>query len=155
MADIVDQKTRSRMMSGIGGKNTKPELALRKALHARGYRYRLHHRKLPGRPDIVMPSRRIVIFVHGCFWHRHPECRYATTPTTRPEFWAQKFERNVERDAENVAALQDVGWRVAVVWECGLKPAVFEANLNQLIDWIETPDSAQEYLVIPGPDRPE
>lgn len=155
MADIVDQKTRSRMMSGIGGKDTKPELALRKALHARGYRYRLHHRKLPGRPDIVMPGRRIAIFVHGCFWHRHPECRYATTPATRPDFWAQKFERNVERDAENIAALQDLGWRVAVVWECGLKPADFEANLNQLIDWIETPDSAQEYLIVPGPDRTE
>jgi DNA mismatch endonuclease, patch repair protein len=149
MADIVDQKTRSRMMSRIGGKNTKPELALRKALHARGYRYRLHYRKLSGRPDITMPGRRIAIFVHGCFWHRHAGCRYTTAPATRPEFWAQKFERNVERDAKNVSALLDAGWRVALVWECGLKPAVFDETLSLLLEWIETPEASLCCLTVP------
>jgi len=149
MADIVDQKTRSRMMSGISGKDTKPELLLRKAMYAWGYRYRLHYNKLSGRPDIVMPGRRIAIFVHGCFWHRHEGCRCATIPATRPEFWARKFERNVERDAENIAALVESGWRVAVVWECGLKSATFDENLGLLLEWIEKPEADATCLTIP------
>ena len=99
MTDIVDQQTRSRMMSGIRGKNTKPELALRRALHARGFRFRLHSGKVHGRPDLVLPKHRAVVFVHGCFWHRHEGCRYATTPSTRPEFWRAKFDANVARDS--------------------------------------------------------
>ena len=102
MTDIVDSQTRSRMMSGIRGKNTKPELALRRSLHALGFRYRLHAKGIPGKPDIVMPKYRAVIFVHGCFWHRHAGCRYATVPATRPEFWATKFDANVVRDVANV-----------------------------------------------------
>jgi len=117
MADVVDAETRSRMMSGIRGKNTGPELLLRKAMHARGFRYRLHCRYLPGRPDLVFPKYQAVVFVHGCFWHRHEGCRYTTTPSTRPEFWAEKFEANVERDRRNQLALEEAGWCVAIVWD--------------------------------------
>jgi DNA mismatch endonuclease (patch repair protein) len=121
MADIVDKATRSRMMAGIGGKNTKPEMVLRRALHAQGFRFRLHVASLPGKPDIVLPKRRAAILVHGCFWHRHPGCRFATTPATRPDFWSEKFRQNVLRDQRNQAALRDQGWRVATVWECDLR----------------------------------
>src|SRR5690554_2960017 len=99
--DIVDESTRSRMMSAIGGRNTKPEIIVRKFLHARGFRFRLHVKDLPGRPDIVLPKWKACVFVHGCFWHRHANCRYATTPKTRPEFWAEKFRENVARDQRN------------------------------------------------------
>lgn len=124
MTDIVDRQTRSRMMAGIRGRDTQPELALRRALHGRGFRYRLHARNLPGRPDIVLPKHCAVIFVHGCFWHRHPGCRYTTTPATRAAFWTAKFDSNVTRDQRVQAALLQVGWRVAVVWECALRNAV-------------------------------
>jgi DNA mismatch endonuclease (patch repair protein) len=108
------------MMAGIRSKNTKPELLLRRALHAAGLRYRLHGAKLPGKPDLVFAKHHAVVFVHGCFWHRHDNCRFATTPATRPEFWATKFSANLERDKRNVAALLGEGWRVAMVWECAL-----------------------------------
>lgn len=121
MADIVDPETRSRMMAGIRSSNTKPEIALRKALHARGLRFRLHDRKLPGRPDIVLAKHRAAIFVHGCFWHRHEGCRYATMPATRQEFWQAKFRANVDRDKRNLANLHAIGWHPLVVWECELK----------------------------------
>ena len=121
MTDIVDSQTRSRMMAGIRGKDTKPELALRRALHAAGLRYRLHVAGLPGRPDIVLPRFRAVIFVHGCFWHRHPGCRHATTPSTRVDFWSAKFAANTARDAATRHALSQAGWRVATVWECALR----------------------------------
>ena len=137
MADIVDQQTRSRMMSGIRGKNTKPELALRRTLHARGFRFRLHSSKVPGKPDLVLPKHQAVVFVHGCFWHRHDHCRYAATPSTRPEFWKLKFEANVTRDKRIRNALFEHGWRVATVWECALrKPemATFAAEL--LAAWL-------------------
>jgi DNA mismatch endonuclease (patch repair protein) len=119
MVDTISAERRSWNMSRIGSRNTKPEL--RSMLHRQGFRFRLHARKLQGHPDIVLPKYRSVIFVHGCFWHRHPGCRNATTPSTRPEFWAEKFERNVERDAHNCAALEAAGWNVFVVWECDLK----------------------------------
>ena len=119
--DIVDSATRSRMMSGIQSKNTKPEMLVRRYLHAQGFRYRLHTRELPGSPDLVLPKYRVVIFVHGCFWHRHASCRFATQPSSNIERWETKFQINVERDARNVAALQAAGWRVLVVWECELK----------------------------------
>jgi len=109
------------MMSGIRSKNTKPELLLRRALHSRGLRYRLHGAKLPGKPDLVFAKHQAVVFVHGCFWHRHRNCCFATTPSTRPEFWTAKFSANIERDKRNIAALQQCGWRVATVWECALK----------------------------------
>ncbi|MDY4302314.1 DNA mismatch endonuclease Vsr [Pseudomonas lactis] len=119
--DVVDKVTRSRMMAAIASKNTQPELVLRRFLHALGYRFRLHRKDLPGKPDIVMPKLRTCIFVHGCFWHRHAGCRYATTPQTRSEFWAAKFSRNVERDLENVHALEAQGWKVMIVWECDIR----------------------------------
>ena len=121
MADIVNSQTRSRMMAGIRGKDTKPELALRRALHALGFRYRLHVKGVPGKPDIVMPKYNAVIFVHGCFWHRHRGCRYTTTPSSRRDFWTAKFDANVARDIVVRSALSQAGWRVATVWECALR----------------------------------
>ena len=137
MTDIVDQQTRSRMMAGIKGKNTKPELALRRAMHARGFRYRLHSKKLHGRPDLILPKHRAVVFVHGCFWHRHEGCRYATTPSTRTEFWQAKFEANVARDSAVQGALLDAGWRVATIWECALrKPEQVTVAADRLSKWL-------------------
>jgi DNA mismatch endonuclease, patch repair protein len=137
VTDIVDQQTRSRMMSGIRGKNTKPELALRRALHARGFRFRLHSRKVHGRPDLVLPKHRAVVFVHGCFWHRHQGCRYTTSPSTRPEFWQAKFEANVIRDSAVRTTLLADGWRVATVWECALrKPDQVELAAERLAAWL-------------------
>ena len=112
-------------MSGIRGKNTKPEMAVRSYLHRAGLRFRLHT-DLPGKPDLVFPKHRTVVFVHGCFWHRHEGCRYTTIPRSNVEFWQLKFTGNVERDARNVAALKEAGWRVGVVWECALKRSVAE-----------------------------
>jgi DNA mismatch endonuclease (patch repair protein) len=124
-------------MSGIRGKNTKPELALRRALHARGFRFRLHSGKVHGRPDLVLPKHRAVVFVHGCFWHRHKGCRYATVPATRPEFWRAKFDANVARDRTVRTTLLDGGWRVATVWECALrKPDQVAASAELLSTWL-------------------
>jgi DNA mismatch endonuclease (patch repair protein) len=108
-------------MSRIRGANTKPEIRVRSMLHQMGYRFRLHRKDLPGKPDIVLPKYETVVFVHGCFWHRHPKCRFAYTPKTRVEFWTKKFARNVERHAEVEAELTASGWRVVVVWECETK----------------------------------
>jgi DNA mismatch endonuclease (patch repair protein) len=118
MADIVNSATRSRMMAGIGPKDTAPEMRVRRYLHAVGLRFRLNDKRLPGRPDIVLPAFRTVLFVHGCFWHRHALCRFAANPSTNAAFWQTKFQRNVERDAAKEAALKNAGWRVLVVWEC-------------------------------------
>lgn len=137
MADIVDKQTRSQMMAGIKGKDTKPELTLRRALHARGFRFRLHAKNVPGRPDLVFPKHRAVVFVHGCFWHRHANCRYATTPLTRTEFWQEKFESNVARDNAVVATLFGSGWRVGTVWECALrKPDTIQAAATSMSFWL-------------------
>lgn len=121
LTDTVDRSTRSRMMAGIKGTNTRPERELRKALHAGGFRYRLHTKDIPGRPDIAFPKFRALVFVHGCFWHRHQGCRYTTTPATRTEFWQQKFATNVARDQRVHDHLIEAGWRVATVWDvlCG------------------------------------
>lgn len=120
MADIITAERRSWNMSRIKGVDTAPEKQLRSLLHAAGYRFRLHHRQLPGRPDIVLPRYRAAVFVHGCFWHRHPGCRYATTPSTRTEFWSGKFAATVARDARKEQELAAAGWRVITVWECEL-----------------------------------
>lgn len=112
---------RSRNMSAIRGRNTSPELKVRSLLHGLGYRFRLHRRDLPGSPDIVLPRHRTVVFVHGCFWHRHPGCRYTTTPKTRADFWARKFEQNMERDERQQRQLREMGWTVMVIWECELR----------------------------------
>ncbi len=124
-------------MSGIRGKNTKPEVLVRKALTLKGYRYRLHRKDLPGRPDIVMPGRRIAIFVHGCFWHQHEGCRLAKMPSTRPEFWATKLGANVAR-SNGIALLVAQGWRVLQVWECATKSLERLQTLpEELAGWIE------------------
>lgn len=120
MADFLSPKERSERMSRIRSKDTLPEVALRKALHALGLRFRIHDKRLPGRPDIVLPRFRTVVLVHGCFWHRHQGCKVATTPKSNTAFWQEKFERNTARDARNVASLQALGWRVLVAWECEL-----------------------------------
>lgn len=138
MPDIVDQKTRSRMMSGIRGKNTKPEMLIRRALHAQGFRYRLHAPDVPGKPDLVLPRYRAVIFAHGCFWHGH-DCPLFRLPGTRTEFWATKIERNQQRDREVAKALQDQSWRCLTVWECAMRGKgrlVFEALVESIVDWI-------------------
>jgi DNA mismatch endonuclease, patch repair protein len=118
MADIVDRKTRSRMMSGIRGKNTSPELAVRRFLHSKGYRYRLHVAAIPGRPDIVLRRLKSVVFVHGCFWHRHAGCRFSYTPKSNIAFWQEKFASNVARDRLVRTQLRRAGWRAHVIWEC-------------------------------------
>src|SRR4051812_16902981 len=112
MADVVDRATRSRMMSGIRGKNTRPELIVRRYLHGQGLRFRLHDKRLPGRPDLVFPKYRVAVQVHGCFWHRHPGCEFAYRPKSNTSFWEQKLESNVKRDRRNEDALRDRGWRV-------------------------------------------
>ena len=109
---------RSALMSRVRGKDTKPEIKVRRLLHRLGYRFRLHRKDLPGSPDIVLPRLRTVVFVHGCFWHRHPGCKMASTPKTRTDFWQAKFARNVERDALYEARLREMSWTVIVVWEC-------------------------------------
>ena len=112
---------RSRNMSAIKSKNTKPEIKVRKVLHSMGYRFRLHSKDLPGSPDIVLPKFKTVIFVHGCFWHRHENCKYASTPKTRQEFWNKKFKENINRDNLNQANLSLKGWKIIIIWECQLK----------------------------------
>jgi DNA mismatch endonuclease (patch repair protein) len=121
MVDTISAERRSWNMSRIKGRDTAPERQLRSLLHRSGFRFRLHDRRLPGRPDIILPKYRTAVFVHGCFWHRHEGCRYATTPSTRPDFWHEKFEGNVRRDADNRTALENAGWNVLTVWECELK----------------------------------
>ena len=119
---------RSRNMSAIKSKNTKPEIAVRKLLHSMGYRFRLHRKDLPGSPDIVLPKYKTVIFVHGCFWHRHENCKYASTPKTRQEFWEAKFRENINRDKLNQENLSSKGWKIIVVWECEIKDKDFDLN---------------------------
>ena len=138
MTDVVDPATRSRMMSGIRGKDTRPEVLVRKALHARGFRFRLHVKDLPGKPDIVLPKFRAVIFVHGCFWHGH-DCRYFKVPQTRTGFWLDKIGKNQERDRRQVEKLVQQGWRVLVIWECATRehgPAGVERSVERIADWL-------------------
>ena len=138
MTDVVSQAKRSEMMSGIRATDTKPEMMLRKALHARGFRYRLYDKRLPGKPDIVLPKYNAVIFVHGCFWHGH-DCHLFKMPQTRTEFWQEKIEGNRTRDARNRKLLLDAGWRVADVWECAVKGKLRLGKsevLVRLVSWI-------------------
>ncbi|MCO5365379.1 very short patch repair endonuclease [Pseudomonas alliivorans] len=143
--DVVSKEVRSRMMAGIRGSNTIPEMKVRKLLHSHGFRYRLHSRKLPGRPDVVLPRYRLCIFIHGCFWHRHPGCRYSTNPKSREDFWRKKFEQNVERDIRNRNELLKQGWRVFELWECGIRRQ--ETEIQWLLDAV--PDGDQCYISWP------
>ena len=145
MVDVVSPANRSRMMAGIKGNNSQPELLVRRLLFASGYRFRLHRRDLPGNPDIVMTRRKIAIFVHGCFWHLHQGCRFAKMPATRPEFWRAKLEANVQRDRRSIDELRVMGWRVLCVWECSTRDATLLADLqNSLRSWIESESTIGE-----------
>lgn len=145
MTDVVDTATRSRMMAGIQGKNTSPELLIRKALHAKGFRFRIHAKHLPGKPDLVLPKYKAAIFVHGCFWHGH-DCRFFKVPQTRPEFWMEKIGKNRSRDLVQVKALLASGWRVLIIWECAtrsMKKQKTTLLVNLVGDWLVT---GAEYL---------
>lgn len=147
MTDIVPAGKRSEMMAAIRGKDTKPEMRIRKTLFACGYRYRLHRRDLPGTPDIVLPARRVAIFVHGCFWHGHAGCRLAPAPTTRPEFWQKKFATNRLRDKAATEALKTAGWRVLVVWDCFVRSCkTSDALMGPLTSWIESSSQTSELI---------
>lgn len=129
MADVHEPETRSYNMSQIQAKDTKPEMLVRKFLHSNGFRYRLHAKDLPGKPDLVLPKYNSVIFVHGCFWHAHENCEYFKIPETRTEWWKEKLYGNRERDKKNIEELKDEGWHVIVVWECELKKETRYENL--------------------------
>ncbi|HOX49912.1 MAG TPA: DNA mismatch endonuclease Vsr [Fibrobacteria bacterium] len=134
MTDTLTPSSRSALMSRIRGKDTKPELVVRSLLHRMGFRFRLHRRDLPGSPDIVLPRLGVVVFVHGCFWHRHHRCKGATTPKSNADFWQDKFAANVERDKRNRRDLRRLGWKVVVVWECDLKkPRKLETKLRSVL----------------------
>jgi len=145
MIDVVDKITRSRMMAGIRGKDTKPELVLRRALHRLGLRYRLHAVDLPGRPDITLPKHRAVIEVQGCFWHRHKNCAFCTDPASNRGFLKTKFDETVQRDERNLAALRKLGWRVAIVWECSVKEQGPEAIAGSIVTWLRSGRSFKEF----------
>ncbi|WP_017903184.1 very short patch repair endonuclease [Pseudomonas asplenii] len=137
MTDILSPAERSKRMSRIRSKDTRPELILRKILHGLGLRYRLHSASLPGKPDLIFPRYNVVVFVHGCFWHRHAGCKIATTPKSNTPFWLEKFEKNVERDIRVRSQLENLGWRVFVVWECELASTKkSQATAEQLNEWI-------------------
>ena len=141
MVDKISKLHRSWVMSRVRGRNTKPERIVRSLLHRLGYRFTVNgpkNRQLPGKPDIVLPKYRAVLFVHGCFWHRHPGCKSATTPKSNTDYWNAKFKRNVERDKANAIALRDAGWRVIVFWECELKD--IDSVASQLVSTLPRTD---------------
>jgi len=146
MTDIVDKVTRSRMMAGIKGKNTNPELMIRKALFARGYRYRLHYKHLPGKPDIVFPGRKAVIFVHGCFWHGH-DCHLFKKPSSNIEFWESKISRNRMVDNRSADVIESRGWKILTVWECAIKGKeriALEEIIDLIANWLDSPSASSE-----------
>lgn len=136
MTDRITPEKRSWNMSRIKGKDTKIEVEVRSWLFSRGLRFRKNDKRYPGKPDIVLPKYKTVIFINGCFWHRHAGCKYATTPKTRTEFWLEKFERNVRNDELHRQQLEDMGWKVITIWECQLKRNSFETTLNSVENMI-------------------
>jgi DNA mismatch endonuclease (patch repair protein) len=134
MVDFVSPEKRSKIMRGVKGKNTRPEVVVRKRLHALGLRFRLHRAGLPGRPDIILPRHNLVIMVHGCFWHQHVGCKECRIPTSNSDFWTSKLSRNKERDAVTARSLRRLGWRVKTIWECQTKqPAQLEKALKRVL----------------------
>jgi len=136
MADVHSKEIRSYNMSRIRSKDTKPELLVRKFLHAQGFRYRLHVKDLPGKPDIVLPKYRTVIFVHGCFWHGHEGCKYYVVPKTKTEWWLSKINGNINKDLSSKELLHSKGWKVLEVWECELKKSIMDTSLGNLLSAI-------------------
>jgi DNA mismatch endonuclease (patch repair protein) len=132
MADVHDPETRSYNMSQIKGKDTKPEMLVRKYLFSKGFRYRLHDKKLPGKPDIVLPKYKTVIFIHGCFWHGHESCKYFVIPKTRTEWWTEKINRNKANDSKAISSLKSNQWKVLIIWECQLKRDTIDETLVSL-----------------------
>lgn len=133
MTDVLSKEQRKRCMSHVRGKDTKPEVMVRQFLFAQGFRYRLYRKDLPGKPDIVLPKYKTVIFINGCFWHGHSGCKYATIPEANHEFWLAKISGNIERDKSNHAKLFELGWKVIEIWQCELKPKFREQTLNNLL----------------------
>ena len=133
MVDVHSKKVRSYNMSKIKGKNTKPEILVRKFLFSNNFRYRLHYNALPGKPDIVLPKFKTVIFINGCFWHKHQNCKYFVVPKTRTDWWLKKINGNVEKDNKNYIALKEMSWNIIVIWECELKPNKREVTLRNLL----------------------
>lgn len=130
--DHLNQKQRSWNMRQIKSKDTLPEIRVRKWLFSKGYRFRKNDKRYPGKPDIVMPKYNTIIFVHGCFWHRHLNCKYASVPKTNTDYWEKKFNRNIENDIKNSKELKEQGWSIITIWECELKPKVFEETMRLL-----------------------
>ena len=133
MADVHNKETRSYNMSQIKGRNTKPEMLVRRFLHAQGFRYKLHDKTLPGKPDIVLPKYKTVIFIHGCFWHGHKDCKYYVVPKTRTDWWLQKINGNIANDEKAMITLQKDGWKIITIWECDLKPEKLDTTLRSLL----------------------
>ncbi|MEJ5245227.1 MAG: DNA mismatch endonuclease Vsr [Bacteroidota bacterium] len=144
MTDVHDKITRSYNMSQIKGKDTKPEMMVRKYIFSKGFRYRLHDKKLPGKPDIVLSRLRVVVFVHGCFWHGHENCRYFTLPKTRTDWWLKKIERNKQIDNQNLLKLEGDGWKVITIFECQLKPDLRSKTLDNLINYLRSLSEEKE-----------
>ncbi|WP_373056465.1 very short patch repair endonuclease [Zunongwangia sp. H14] len=136
MADKVSKKRRSEIMRSVKGKDTKPEMIVRKYLFSQGFRYRLHDKKLPGKPDIKLSKYKTVILINGCFWHGHKNCKIYVMPKTNTDFWYSKIEKNIHRDEKNISKLRKLGWNVVVLWECQLKKKKREKTLNNLVDKI-------------------
>ena len=133
MADVHNKETRSYNMSMVKGKNTKPEMLVRKFLHAQGFRFRLHAKNLAGKPDIILPKYKTIIFVNGCFWHGHKDCKYFTEPKTNTDFWLKKINGNISNDRKVINVLKKEGWKIIVVWECKLKKDNFHKTLTALV----------------------
>ena len=150
MTDRIDATARSRTMAAIRSKNTQPEKWVRSALHRQGFRFRLHSKTLPGSPDLVLRKHHAVIFINGCFWHQHEGCKAAHLPKSRTDFWARKFARNLARDQKVLYQLKVLGWRAAIIWECGLKKARREQSLQHVVAWLQ---SHSEYFEWPVYDE--
>ncbi|CAN5662751.1 hypothetical protein BH10BAC2_BH10BAC2_01930 [soil metagenome] len=134
MADVHSKETRSYNMSQIKGRNTKPEMLVRTFLHAQGFRYKLHDKSLPGKPDLVLPKYKTIIFIHGCFWHGHNGCKYYVVPKTRTAWWMNKINGNIANDKKAIKALKKDGWKIIIVWECDLRTVKVEKTLIKLLN---------------------
>ena len=148
MVDVVSKEKRSKMMSGIRYKDTKPEIKIRKVLHAKGFRYSLHNSKLPGKPDIVLPKYNAIIFINGCFWHQH-NCHLFKWPSTRTEFWREKISGNKDRDKQNILKLKESSWRILTIWECAIKgknKRSFDDVIDITSNWIKSQNKEMEIL---------